>query len=58
MRYTCWLIFPRCDKFEESLPLCQSACKNLLQVCKIEADCNADVVDGDDKYGIWTFFPR
>jgi hypothetical protein len=59
-RYTCWLNFPRCDEFEESLPLCQSACENLFRVCNFETDlwrCETDVVHGDDEYDIRAFFP-
>ncbi|KAL3801115.1 hypothetical protein HJC23_002408 [Cyclotella cryptica] len=59
-RYSCWLNFPRCDEFEESLPQCQSACENMFRVCKFAPDlwrCGADVVDGDDEYDIRAFFP-
>ena len=59
-RYSCWLNFPRCDEFDESLPLCQSACENLFRVCKFESDlwrCEADVVHGDSEYDIRALFP-
>jgi len=60
-KFTCWLNFPRChDEFDESLPMCQSACENLFRVCNFASDmwrCDADVVDGDDEYDIRAFFP-
>ena len=59
-KYTCWLNFPRCDDFDESLPLCQSVCENLFRVCGFESDiwrCEADIVDGDNEYDLRTFFP-
>lgn len=60
-RYSCWLNFPRCDEFfEDSLPLCQSACENLFRACKFESDlwrCEADVIHGDSEYDIRALFP-
>lgn len=60
-KFTCWLNFPRCDDFfEDSLPLCQSACENLFRVCGFESDlwrCEAGVVHGDSEYDIRAFFP-
>ena len=60
-RFSCWLNFPRCDEFfEDSLPLCQSACENLFRVCGHEKDlwrCEAGVVHGDSEYDIRAFFP-
>jgi hypothetical protein len=60
-RYTCWMNFPRCsDDFNESLPLCQSACENMFRVCGFASDiwrCQAVVVDGDEKYDAKAFFP-
>lgn len=60
-RYSCWLNFPRCDEFfENSLPLCQSACENFFRACKFETDlwrCEADVVHGDNEYDIRAYFP-
>ena len=61
-RYSCWLNFPRCDEFEESLPLCQSACENLFRVCGFATDiwrCDVNVVDGEEDGGEDTraFFP-
>jgi hypothetical protein len=37
-RYFCWVNFPRCDEFEETLPMCQSACENFFRVCGYEED--------------------
>jgi hypothetical protein len=52
-RYACWLNFPRCDEFEDSLPLCTSVCENFFRVCNYEEDlwrCSADSRNGN-------FFP-
>ncbi len=32
-RFMCWMNFPRCDEFDESLPMCTSACENFFRVC-------------------------
>lgn len=32
-RYFCWLNFPRCDEFGETLPMCQSTCENFFKAC-------------------------
>ena len=32
--YFCYLNFPRCDDENKSLPMCQSACINLMKACK------------------------
>jgi hypothetical protein len=32
-RFMCWMNFPRCDEFDESLPMCTSTCENLFRVC-------------------------
>jgi len=37
-QYMCWINFPRCDEFEESLPTCQSACENFFRVCGYSVD--------------------
>ena len=60
--YTCWLNFPRCDEFQESLPICASACENMFRVCGFEKDlwrCEVDVVDGEEEveWNIEAFFP-
>jgi len=58
--YTCWLNFPRCDEFQETLPLCQSACENMFRVCGFEQDvwrCGEDIVDGNDEWTTRAFFP-
>ncbi|KAL7498343.1 hypothetical protein ACHAWT_009391 [Skeletonema menzelii] len=58
--YMCWLNFPRCDEFQESLPLCQSACENMFRVCGFEQDlwrCDEDVIDGNDEWNTRAFFP-
>lgn len=58
--YTCWLNFPRCDEFQESLPLCQSACQNMFSVCGFSKDlwrCDEDIVDGNDEWDVEAFFP-
>jgi hypothetical protein len=59
--YTCWMNFPRCsDDFNESLPMCQSACENMFRVRGFASDiwrCQVDVVDGDEKYDAKAFFP-
>jgi hypothetical protein len=36
-RYMCWVNFPRCDEFDESLPMCVSACENFIRVCGYSA---------------------
>jgi hypothetical protein len=36
-QYMCWINFPRCDEFEESLPTCTSACENFFRVCGYSA---------------------
>ena len=36
--YTCWLNFPRCDEFQETFPLRQSAFENMFRVCRFEQD--------------------
>ena len=55
--YTCWMNFPRCSvDFNESLPMCQSACENMFRVCGFALDiwrCQA----GDEKYDANAFFP-
>mmetsp|Transcript_25604 Transcript_25604/g.40203 ORF Transcript_25604/g.40203 Transcript_25604/m.40203 type:complete len:247 (-) Transcript_25604:49-789(-) len=58
--YICWLNFPRCDEFQESMPLCQSACENMFRVCGFEQDlwrCDEDIVDGADEWDMRAFFP-
>ena len=58
--YVCWLNFPRCDEFQESLPICQSACENMFRVCGFEKDlwrCDEDVIDGNDEWSLRSFFP-
>lgn len=38
--------FPRCDNFEESLPVCQSSCENFFQVCNYKEDlwrCESEI---------------
>jgi hypothetical protein len=58
--YTCWLNFPRCDGFQESLPLCQSTCENMFRVCGFEQDlwrCTEGIVDGEDEWNTRAFFP-
>jgi hypothetical protein len=58
--FTCWLNFPRCDEFQESLPMCQSPCENMFRVCGFDLDlwrCNEDIVDGDDEWNLRAFFP-
>lgn len=58
--YTCWLNFPRCDEFQESLPLCQSACQNMFRVCNFEQDlwrCDEDIIEGNDEWDVKAFFP-
>ena len=37
-RYMCWLNFPRCNDFQESLGLCQSVCQNLFRFCRVFDD--------------------
>jgi len=37
-RYFCWINFPRCDEFGESMPLCESACVNFFRTCGYEED--------------------
>ena len=42
-RYFCWLNFPRCDEFNDTLPMCESACENFFRVCGFEEEmwrCN------------------
>lgn len=39
-RYICWVNFPRCDEFDESLPMCMSACENFFRVCGYSASCH------------------
>ncbi|KAL7473363.1 hypothetical protein ACHAXS_013812 [Conticribra weissflogii] len=49
-RYFCWLNFPRCDEFQESLPMCQSTCENMFRVCGFESDlwrCEENIIDGE-----------
>ena len=45
-RYMCWVNFPRCDeRSEESLPMCESVCKNYLKVCGYDhslQQCSSD----------------
>jgi len=58
-RYMCWLNFPRCNDFQESLGLCQSVCQNLFRVCGFASDlwrCETDVADGEDE-DIRALFP-
>ena len=55
----CWLNFPRCNDFQESLGLCQSVCENLFRVCGFASDlwrCETDVIDGEDE-DVRAFFP-
>ena len=51
-RYFCWVNFPRCDEFEETLPMCQSVCENFFRVCGYDNDlwmCQNNMIDnGDD----------
>ena len=51
-RYFCWVNFPRCDEFEETLPMCQSVCENFFRVCGYDDDlwmCQNNMIDdGDD----------
>ncbi|KAL9189140.1 hypothetical protein ACHAXT_011630 [Thalassiosira profunda] len=59
-RYQCWLNFPRCSDLDESLPMCTSSCENLFRVCGLESDlwrCEEDVIDPEDDYDSFTFFP-
>lgn len=37
-QYFCWVNFPRCDEFEETLPMCQSVCENFFRVCGFDED--------------------
>ena len=37
-RYICYLNYPRCDDYEESLPLCSSVCENLLAACGLDKE--------------------
>mmetsp|Transcript_4478 Transcript_4478/g.6830 ORF Transcript_4478/g.6830 Transcript_4478/m.6830 type:complete len:192 (+) Transcript_4478:1687-2262(+) len=40
-RYFCWLNFPRCDENTgESLPMCESVCKNYFRVCGYDHSLN------------------
>ncbi|KAL7452063.1 hypothetical protein ACHAWC_004482 [Mediolabrus comicus] len=58
--FSCWLNFPRCDDFQESLPLCQSACENMFRACGFKSDlwrCDEDIVDGEDEWSVKAFFP-
>ena len=36
--YFCFLNFPRCDDENKTLPMCRSACINLMRACKYSAD--------------------
>ena len=59
-RYQCWLNFPRCSDVEETLQMCTSACENLFRVCGFKSDlwrCEEDVIDPEDDYDSFTFFP-
>ncbi len=58
--FSCWLNFPRCDDFQESLPLCQSACKNMFRACGFKSDlwrCDEEIVDGEEEWSVKAFFP-
>lgn len=36
--YACWLNFPRCDKFGNSLSMCKTACHNFFKSCMYEEE--------------------
>lgn len=36
--YFCWINFPRCDGYEQSLMTCRSSCENFFRVCGYERD--------------------
>jgi len=36
--YACWLNFPRCDRFGNSLSMCKTACHNFFKYCGYEDD--------------------
>ena len=36
--YFCFLNFPRCDDENKTLPMCRSACINLMKACKYSTD--------------------
>lgn len=36
--YFCWINFPRCDAYGQSLMTCRSACENFFRVCGYEKD--------------------
>ncbi len=60
-KFICWLNFPRCDdEYEESLPMCQSACLNFFRVCGFEKEtwrCDTPQ-DTEKKPGVHhNFFP-
>ena len=51
-RYFCWVNFPRCDEFEETLPMCQSVCENFFRVCGYDDDlwmCQNNMIDNNYK---------
>jgi len=57
-RYFCWLNFPRCDEFEETLPMCQSVCANFFRACGYEEDLwRCDNTVDDSLGGNTNYFP-
>jgi hypothetical protein len=36
--YFCWINFPRCDEYGQSLMTCRSSCENFFRMCGYERD--------------------